>query len=324
MTGDEYAAHFKRFQTFVRTFGDVRPFTIACGPNRNDVEWTRRFMSVVGPGAGRMRGVLPSGYAMHYYQNGRDTPTRFSVEALEEQLSLVTRMDEAIAVQRGLLDSYLQMPPAAQLPRGITPQRPQVRLIVDEWGVWDRMVPEEEKRFGRLWMQSTMRSAVIGAMGLNVFHRHADKLYMCNIAQTVNVLHSVLLAHEDRCIRTSSYYAFMLQKPHRGNMAVRAEAGGNSPSGLSVSASKKDNELVVTFVNPRHDTEMKVSCGLPGAAAVSARAQLLHHPDHNACNTFERPDVIVPRDHSASIDRGRLTVDLPAMSIVTANVRLSG
>jgi alpha-N-arabinofuranosidase len=322
MTGDEYASHFKRFQTFVRTFGDVRPFTIACGPNRNDVEWTRRFMSVVGPSAGRFRGVLPSGYAFHYYQNGRDVPTRFTVDALQEQLALVTRMEETIVVQRGLLDSYLQMPPATQVPRGITPQRPQVQLICDEWGVWDRMIPEEEKRYGRLWMQSTMRSAVIGAMGLNAFHRHADKLYMCNIAQTVNVLHSVVLAHENHCIRTSSYYAFLLQKPHRGNVAVRVETGDDSPSALSVSASKKDNDLVVTFVNPKHDTALKVTCALPGASAASARAQVLHHPDHNACNTFEQPDVIVPKEHTVSMDRGRLALEIPAMSIVTATVRL--
>jgi hypothetical protein len=53
-----------------------------------------------------------------------------------------------------------------------------------------------------------MRSAVAAAMGLNVFHRQADKLYMCNIAQIVNVLHPALLTNEDKCIRTSTHYAF--------------------------------------------------------------------------------------------------------------------
>ena len=323
MTGDEYAAHFKRYQTFARPFGDVRPFTIACGPNRNDVEWTRRFMSVAGPTASRARGTLPSGYAVHYYQNGRDVPTKFTVESMREQFSHVTRMEETIVTQRGLLDSYLQMPSPAQLPPGVTPQRPQVQLIVDEWGVWDRMIPEEEKNFGRLWMQSTMRSAVVGAMGLNVFHRQADKLYMCNIAQTVNVLQSVLLAHENHCIRTSSYYAFALQKPHRGKTAVRTSAGAESPMGISVSASRKDDELIVTLVNPKHDTAMKVNCALVGTNGTSVRAQMLHHADHNACNTFEQPNVIVPREHAASIAGGRLTMDLPAMSIVTATIRLA-
>jgi len=33
-------------------------------------------------------------------------------------------------------------------------------------GVWDRWNPEEEKRYGRLFQQITMRSAVAGALGL--------------------------------------------------------------------------------------------------------------------------------------------------------------
>jgi len=325
MTGDEYATHYKRFHTYARTFGDTRPFTIACGPNRNDVDWTRRFMSVVRP-SGAGRGVLPSGYAFHYYQNGRDLPTKFSVEALQEQLALVQRMEETIVVQRGLLDSYLQMQPGPQGQRAgaAPPQRPQVQLICDEWGVWDRMDPAETKKYGALWMQSTMRSAVIAALGLNAFHRHADKLYMCNIAQTVNVLQSVILAHEDKCVRTTSYYAFLLEKPHRGNTAVRVETGSPaSPDSISVSASKKDNELVVTFVNPKHDTDLKVTCALPGATPSAAKAQILHHKDHNACNTFEQPNTVVPKDYTVAIEKGRLVLDLPAMAIVTATVRLS-
>jgi len=52
---------------------------------------------------------------------------------------------------------------------------------------------------------------------------------MCNIAQMVNVLQSVLLTDgpEGRnTVRTSTYWAFMLFKPHRGNTSVRVEADG--------------------------------------------------------------------------------------------------
>jgi alpha-N-arabinofuranosidase len=68
---------------------------------------------------------------------------------------------------------------------------------------------------------------------------------------------------------------------------------------------------------------MKVNCALPGASASSARAQLLYHPDYNACNTFEQPNVIVPKEHPVSVAGGRLSMDLPAMSISTVTVRLS-
>jgi alpha-N-arabinofuranosidase len=84
-------------------------------------------------------------------------------------------------------------------------------------------------------------------VGLNVFQRQADKLFMCNIAQTVNVLQSVLLAYENNCVRTTSYYAFLMQKPHRSKTAVRVATEDTTPLAWSVSASRKDNELVLTF-----------------------------------------------------------------------------
>ncbi|MBM3748817.1 MAG: alpha-N-arabinofuranosidase [Acidobacteria bacterium] len=324
MSPEDYASEFRRFVTYVRTFGDTRPFTIACGPNGNDVEWTRRFMETIGPNVVRGRGVFPSGYAMHFYSNGRDVPTKFTVENMQEQLSSFARLEQGIVVQRGLLDSYLQAfagPPRG--PSGIVPPRPQVHLLIDEWGVWDRMIPEEEKRYGRLWMQSTQRSAVAAAMGLNVFHRQADKLYMCNIAQTVNVLHSVVLAHQDNCLRTTSYYAFQMQKPHRCKTAVRAETGDSSPLGISVSASRKDGELVLTLVNPKHDLHMKVNCALVGATAVSGQAQLLYHPDFNACNSFENPDVVTPKPHPVSVAGAGVALELPPISIAAVSLKLA-
>ena len=81
----------------------------------------------------------------------------------------------------------------------------------------------DQDRYGALWQQSTMRSAVAAGLGLNIFNRQADKLYMCNIAQMVNVLQSVLLTdgpEGKNCVRTTTYYAFMLFKPHRGKTAV--------------------------------------------------------------------------------------------------------
>jgi alpha-N-arabinofuranosidase len=244
---------------------------------------------------------------------------------MNEQLSSFAEIEEAIQVQRGILDSFLRapMPQLRNVPAEFARFRPETHLIVDEWGVWDRIVPEEANKYGALWMQSTLRSAIAAGMGLNVFHRQADKLYMCNIAQTVNVLQSVLLAYEDHCIRTSTYYAFLLQKPHRAKTAVRVESKDTAPLGISMSASRKDDELVATFINPKHDAHLKVNGTLVGASAVSATAQLLHHADYNACNTFEDPNVIAPKDHTITVDGPRIQLELPPLSMATATVRLS-
>ena len=302
MHGDEYAQAYRQFSTYVRTFGDTRPFKIACGPNGNDTVWTRAFFD-------DMRGRrLPEGFAMHFYSNGRNTPMKFTVENMEEQLSSFARVEAAIRQQRALLDSY-------------DPER-RVGLLVDEWGVWDRMIPEEVKKYGALFQQITMRSAVAAALGLNVFHRQAEKLVMCNIAQTVNVLHSLLLTDGPQCIRTTTYYAFDLLKAHRGKTAVNVAASSGDPLGLSVSASRSGSDMVITLVNPRHAKALKVSCALTGATPSAPAATILHHADFNAANTFDAPDTIRPKQHAVEVVSGQLRLDVPPMSIITVQCKV--
>jgi alpha-N-arabinofuranosidase len=305
MTPQEYASHFRRYRTYVRSFGETRPFQIACGPNGNNKEWTRGFFETLGP----RRNLYPQGYAMHYYSGGRQPATKFTPEETARQLSTFQLVERAIVEQRELMNTF--------------DANRQVGLLVDEWGVWDQMVPEEQKRYGRLWQQIPMRAGVAAAMGLNVFHRQADKLVMCNIAQTVNVLHAMLLTDEGpNCIRTAAYWAFYLLKDHRGKTSVKTNAGDESALGLSVSASKNDQELVVTLVNPKHDAGVRADCALNGVSAAGGTAQLLHHPDKNACNTFEQPNLIMPKDHKVAVSNGRLMTEVPPLSIVTAKIRI--
>jgi len=193
---------------------------------------------------------------------------------------------------------------------------------VDEWGVWDKIPPEDEKQRGKLWQQITMRSAVGAALGLNLFHRQAAKLVMCNIAQIVNVLHSLILTDGPQCVRTSTYYAYELMKAHRGRQAVVVENEMAAPLDLSVSASRSADEAVVSFVNPAHDTPMMVSCALEGAKAGAVEARLLHHADWNAANTFDRPDTIVPQAHAVEQNGGVLRFTLPALSVLTLRAKV--
>ena len=303
MTPEEYAGYYRQFRSYMRPYGDTRPFLIACGPNSNDLDWSRRFMSTIRANS------LPNGFAMHFYSNSKLPATKFTPEAMQDQFGSFTRMEAAINQQRALLDTY-------------DPDR-RVGLMIDEWGIWDQMQPDEQKKYGRLWQQIPVRGAIAAALGLNVFHRQADKLTMCNIAQTVNVLHAILLTEEDKCIRTPAYWAFQLMKDHRGKRSVLAKSGDDSWQDLSVSASRDDKQMVVTFVNPKHDTGAKVNCALIGGSAAGGTAQVLHHPDLNATNTFENPDAIVPGDHKVNAQGGRIEVEMPALSIVTAKIRLA-
>jgi len=285
---------------YCRDFGGTELSLVASGPSGNDSHWSRGLMD----GLGWER---PQGMSMHYYSGGADRSTSFTAEHMNAQLESYKKVEEAIIHQRALLDGY--------------EKGQDVGLILDEWGVWDNIPEEDEKRYGKLWQQSTMRSAVAAALGLNVFNRQADKLYMCNIAQMVNVLQSLLLTDGpdgEHCIRTTTYHAFSLFKPHRSKTAVRADAEGSAPLGLSVSASKSDKELVVTFVNARYDADLQVDCTLKGAKASAGTAQVLHNTDWNACNTFDHPDAVAPASLPIRVEGAKVHLDLPRLSLATA------
>jgi len=311
---DGAGAEFRRFSSYARVFGDTKPYLIGCGPGGNDARWTRGFMDVL------TGSRLPDGYSIHYYVNSDHAPLEFTPEAAMAQMNVFPRVEQAIIEQRALLDGY-------------DPGR-RIGLFLDEWGVWDRIPKADQDRYGALWQQSTMRSAVAAGLGLNIFNRQADKLYMCNIAQIANVLQSVLLTdgpEGKNCVRTTTYYAFMLFKPHRAKTAVpvaedaRMLAGNFSPDfvmppDVSISASRSDSELVVSLVNPRAGEDVGVECMLRGARAKQGRAQILHDSDLNAYNSFDHPDRVVIQPREVAVEPDRLRIMLPAMSVATVTL----
>jgi alpha-N-arabinofuranosidase len=310
---EQAAIEFRHFATFARNFS-TRPYLVGCGPNGNDARWTRGFLETLAGGR------LPDGFSMHYYSGGDLPPLQFTPDAMYKQFNSFPRVEQAIVQQRTLLDGY-------------DPGR-RMGLFLDEWGVWDRMRADDEKRNGRLWQQATIRSAVAAGLGLNVFNRQADKLDMCNIAQMVNVLQSVLLTdgpEGKNCVRTANYYAFLLFKPHRAKTAVHVEYDGAAlpapgarggqqpepPPDLSLSGSRQGSEMILTLVNPRHDVDMEVDCALRGATARQGSAQILHDSDINAYNSFDHPDRLIVKPHAVAVEGNRVRITLPSLSVST-------
>jgi alpha-L-arabinofuranosidase len=69
----------------------------------------------------------------------------------------------------------------------------RTKLVIDEWGVW--YPPGEEITPTSILSQPlTLRDALHTALTFDAFNRHADKIEMANVAQTVNCLHSLFLA----------------------------------------------------------------------------------------------------------------------------------
>ena len=73
----------------------------------------------------------------------------------------------------------------------------KIALVVDEWGAW--LAPTPGSPEGFLEQQNSQRDALIAALNLNIFARHADRVRMANIAQMVNVLQAMIFTDRRRC-----------------------------------------------------------------------------------------------------------------------------
>ncbi len=98
----------------------------------------------------------------------------------------------------------------------------KVKLVVDEWGAWYGKGTELGPNYN-LSQQSTMRDALLSGITLDIFQRHPDKVAMANVAQSINCIHSLMLAQEDKFTVTPTFHVFQMYLPHRGATAVRAD-----------------------------------------------------------------------------------------------------
>ena len=95
----------------------------------------------------------------------------------------------------------------------------KIGLIVDEWGTWHPVEKGTNPAF--LYQQNTIRDAIVAANTLDIFNRHADKVVMANIAQTINVLQAMILTEGEQMLVTPTGYVYEMYAPHQGATALR-------------------------------------------------------------------------------------------------------
>ena len=106
-------------------------------------------------------------------------------------------MDGLISKHSAIMDKY-------------DPEK-KVALVVDEWGGWYAPLPGSNPGF--LVQQNSLRDAILAALNLNIFARHADRVRGANIAQMINVLQAMILTDKEKMVLTPTYYVFKMYVP---------------------------------------------------------------------------------------------------------------
>lgn len=208
----------------------------------------------------------------------------------------------------------------------------RVKLVVDEWGAWYKKGSEVHPTH-LLGQQSTMRDALLAGLTLDTFNRHADKVAMANVAQLINCLHSLFLAHEDKFVLTPTFHVFEMFMPHMGGQAVRTLFSApevrytrvDKPAefwGLKGSASVNGKQLTLTVTNPHASEAREAEIVIRGARASSAQARVLAEADVHAHNSFENPKGVEPRNEQVTINSGTISFRFPPASVTRLQIGL--
>ncbi|MFC1900095.1 alpha-N-arabinofuranosidase [Chloroflexota bacterium] len=206
-------------------------------------------------------------------------------ELLEERLSAYEGLMRAMVFERQI-------------------KRP-IYIAIDEWNVWYRTYGPE-KREKKLEEIYNLEDALITAVQLNAFIRHARTVKMANIAQIVNVIAPVFTNQEGLALQTI-FYPFELYSRTCGNLALDTWWEGDTFSGgghkglrlLDVTSTldETDRRLTVYVVNRSESSEMEAEIRLVGAEFKgNVNVYIVNGPDIKAENTFETPSRVQTKE----------------------------
>lgn len=312
MAPEYYANWYNHFAAFLPNYPGTHLKKVISGANADDYHWTEVMMRDIGPDNNAW------GLSLHYYTfptgrfNPRGSATDFNEQEYAHTLVEAEKIDTIIEHHERIMDKY-------------DPEK-HLALAVDEWGVWTDVEPGAPGY--AMQQQSSLRDALVAATTLNIFNNHADRIRLANLAQTVNVIHAVILTKGDKMLLTPTYWVFDLYKEHQGARLLPIRIGSplyvmgkDTVKAVNASASVDKSGVVhITLVNLDAKNSIAVAANLPGNhTAVSGR--ILTSARFNDCNTFAAPDKVKPQPFNVTrISGNQLQVNLPPLSVVALTI----
>jgi alpha-N-arabinofuranosidase len=254
------------------------------------------------------------GISHHYYTTptgvweSKGSATGFGEDQWISTLRRALRVEDHIAAQEVILEQ--------NDPDG------GIGIYLDEWGAWYDATPGASA----LWQQNSLRDAFVAALHFHVFHRHASRVRMANIAQTINVLQSMILTNDGGIVLTPTYHIFKMYIPFQDATFLPVaftelpnyEHRGDSVPAVSATAARgADGRLYVSLANLDPGQSADVSIAVIGMTPSAVSGEILTAADMDAHNTFAAPATVAPAPfESFSLLAGALRVVLPSKSIV--------
>jgi alpha-N-arabinofuranosidase len=322
MSAEYYLSQLKIYSRFVRNFNPAQEKTdrmlkIAVGPGGGEPRFTEWTETIMKAWQGRQWSWDMDGLSLHSYTVVRWPPAHKSVGFGEaeyvEILEKTLEMDGLVKTHAAIMDKY-------------DPEK-KIALVVDEWGAWYAQLPGTTPGF--LAQQNSLRDAILAALNLNIFARHADRVRMANIAQMVNVLQAMILTDKAKMVLTPTYHVFKMYLPFQDatSVPVTFDAGRYThgtttlPRVDAIAARDTSGTLWLALTNVDPATPANIATTLAGITPRSAAGETLTAPAVDSVNTFDAPATVAPRPAQVKVEGSRLVLTLAPKSVTVIGVR---
>ena len=321
MTPEYYLRQLTIYSRFVRNYNPAQQDKdqmqrIAVGPGGGEARWTEWTDTIMKAWEKRQWSWDMQGLSLHNYTvinwGNKFASVGFGEKEYGQILKETLKMEDLVNKHSVIMDKY-------------DPQK-KIALIVDEWGSWYAPLPGSNPGF--LVQQNSIRDAILAALNLNIFARHAERVRGANIAQMINVLQAMIMTDKEKMVLTPTYHVFKMYLPFQDAtfIPVTFNAGTYTNGDITLprvdAIAAKDTSgklwLALTNIDPNNAVEIEAS--FIGMNANSVTGETLTAPKVDSVNTFEAPNTVAPKPISAKVQGGKLVIKLEPKSVTVVSL----
>jgi len=321
MTPEYYLDQYKVYSRFVRNFNPAQQdkqqmLKIAVGPGGDGPRWTDWTETIMKAYQQHSWSWDMDGLSMHNYTVVKWPPAYASVGFGETEYAQILKstleMQDLVSKYSAIMDKY--------------DAQKKVALVVDEWGGWYTPLPGSNPGF--LVQQNSVRDAVLAALNLNIFARHADRVRMANIAQMINVLQALIVTDKQKMVLTPTYYVYKMYVPFQDAtfVPISFDAGTYTHENISlprldaIAAKDSSGKVWMEFTNLDPNQPAEIEVNVAGTTAKSVKGETLTAPKVDSINTFEAPETVAPKPISGTVQGGKVSLKLEPKSVTVVSI----
>ena len=319
MSPDYYVSQMKIYARYVRNYnpaqtGQQAMRRLAVGADGSKTDYVEAVMKAWHD---KVWSWDIDGLSLHSYTTVGWPPAHPSTHFGEQEYAAFLKdtlaLDAMITKHSGIMDEY-------------DPQK-KIALVVDEWGAW--LAPLAGSNPGFLVQQNSLRDAILAALNLDIFARHADRVRMANIAQMINVLQAMIMTDHERMVLTPTYYVFRMYAPFQDATLIPVQVDAGTYRNGSVTLPRVD---AIAAKDPKGNVWLAV-INLDPTRSVQIHTIMANHPVRfahgetltaaqvDSVNTFDSPPAVKPTPLNGITDSGGMLLELPAKSVSVVQLR---